>query len=282
MSNKKLSVKELEILRKKAVSAVIKEGITRTQAARLFGFSRTSITKYIRAYELEGEASLTYKKRGVSPLVHQYLSEDQTKELVETLLCKLPDELSLPYTLWNSKSISAFIEKRFGVTYSGRGIRGLIKRLGFSSQKPIKQAYQRNPEKVKAWLDEVYPKIKVRAMQEGARIYWADEMGIQSTDNRGRTYGLIGQTPIIKKTGSRFKANMLAAISPQGFMNWMVFKENCDSKIFIEFLGRMRRQIKQKIFLIIDNHRVHHSRKVREYVEKYKEELEIFFTETVQ
>ena len=71
---------------------------------------------------------------------------------------------------------------------------------------------------------------------------------------------------------------MLAAISPQGFMNWMVFKENCDSKIFIEFLGRMRRQIKQKIFLIIDNHRVHHSRKVREYVEKYKEELEIFFT----
>lgn len=104
MSNKKLSVKELEILRKKAVSAVIKEGITRTQAARLFGFSRTSITKYIRAYELEGEASLTYKKRGVSPLVHQYLSEDQTKELVETLLCKLPDELSLPYTLWKAPS----------------------------------------------------------------------------------------------------------------------------------------------------------------------------------
>lgn len=277
MSNKKLSVKELEILRKKAVNAVIKEGITRTQAARLFGFSRTSITKYIRAYEREGELSLTYKKRGVSPLTHQYLSEDQTSELAETLLCKTPDELSLPYTLWNSKAITTFIEQRFGVTYSGRGIRGLIKRLGFSSQKPIKQAYQRNSEKVKAWLEEVYPKIKVRAMQEGARIYWADEMGVQSTDNRGRTYGLRGQTPIIKKTGSRFKANMLAAISPQGFMNWMVFEENCDSKKFIEFLGRMRRQIKQKIFLIIDNHRVHHSKRVNAYVEKHKEEIEIFF-----
>ncbi|WP_207385190.1 hypothetical protein [Legionella beliardensis] len=52
---------------------------------------------------------------------------------------------------------------------------------------------------------------------------------IQSTDNRGRTYGLIGKTPVIKKSGSRVKANMLAAISPHGFMNWMVFTDTCDS-----------------------------------------------------
>lgn len=73
-------------------------------------------------------------------------------------------------------------------------------------------------------------------------------MGLQSTDNR-RTYGLVNQTPVIKKTGSRFKVNMLAAISSQGLMNWMVFESNCDSKKFIDFLGRLRRQIKQKIFL---------------------------------
>ncbi len=36
-------------------------------------------------------------------------------------------------------------------------------------------------------------------MQEGARIYWGDEMGIQSTDNRGKTYGIKGETPVIKK-----------------------------------------------------------------------------------
>lgn len=114
-------------------------------------------------------------------------------------------------------------------------------------------------------------------MQEGARIYWADEMGLQSCDNRGRTYGIVNETPVIKKTGSRFKVNMLAAISPQGFMNWMVFEDNCDSKKFIEFLGRLRRQVKQKVFLIVDNHRVHHSKKVRAYVEKFKDDIELFF-----
>jgi len=121
------------------------------------------------------------------------------------------------------------------------------------------------------------PKIKERAMQEGARIYWGDEMGIHSTDKRGRTYGLVGQTPIIKKTGSRFKCNMLAAISPQGFMNWMVFEDNFTSQQFIQFLGRMIRQIKQKIFLIVDNHRAHHSKKVQAYVEKHKEKIQLFF-----
>ena len=150
-------------------------------------------------------------------------------------------------------------------------------RLGFSSQKPIKLAYQRDPKKIKIWLTDTYPKIKVRAMQEGARIYWGDEMGLQSTDNRGRTYGLIGKTPVIKKTGSRFKCNMLAAISPQGFMNWMVFEDNFTSDKFISFLGRLIRQVKQKIFFIVDNHQVHHSRQVKAYVEKHKDKLELFY-----
>ena len=86
-------------------------------------------------------------------------------------------------------------------------------KLGFTAQKPIKLAYQRDPKKIEEWLTETYPKIKSRASQEGARIYWGDEMGIQSRDNRGRTYRLKGKNPVIKKTGVRFKCNMLAAIS---------------------------------------------------------------------
>ena len=100
---------------------------------------------------------------------------------------------------------------------------------------------------------------------------------IQSTDNRGKTYGLKGKTPTVKKSGSRFKCNMLAMISPQGFMNWMVFEDNFTSKKCVEFLGRIIRQIKQKVFLILDNHRVHHSKKVKNYVEKHKDRLEIFY-----
>lgn len=277
MSNRKLSIKELSVLRRRAVYAVVKSGESKTKAAKLFGFSRTSITKYVYEYELYGEESFHYKKRGVSPGSRQYLTDVQITDVIKILLTQTPDELSLPYTLWNSKAITDLIDQKYGIRYSGRGMRGLLKRLGFSSQKPIKRAYQRDEKKVETWLNETYPSIKVRAMQEGARIYWADEMGLQSCDNRGRTYGIVNETPVIKKTGSRFKTNMLAAVSPQGFMNWMVFEDNCDSKKFIEFLGRLRRQVKQKVFLIVDNHRVHHSKKVRAYVEQFKDDIELFF-----
>jgi len=87
----------------------------------------------------------------------------------------------------------------------------------------------------------------------------------------------VGKTPQIRKSGSRFKCNVLAAISPQGFMNWMVFEENCTAHKFIEFLRRLIRQVKQKVFLIVDNCKVHHAKKVKDYVEKHKEKLQLFF-----
>ncbi|STX81506.1 Transposase and inactivated derivatives [Legionella busanensis] len=277
MDNRNLTVKELQILRRKAVEAVIKEGITQSKAATSFGFTPSTMSRYIKAYRLNGEASFNYKRRGVARLTNRYLSEEQSSELIAILLSKTPDEVGLEQTLWNSKVIRHFIAIRFSIHYSERGIRKLMSSMGFSSQKPIKRAYQQNADKVKRWLTEIYPAIKARASKEGARIYFADEMGIQSTDNRGRTYGLVGKTPVIKKSGSRFKANLLAAISPQGFMSWMVFTDTCDSQKFIEFLSRMRRQIKQKIFLIVDNLKVHHSKKVQHYINQFKEDIEIFF-----
>jgi transposase len=137
MSNKKLPLATLEVLRKKAVEAVLKEGLTRQQAAKIFGFSRTSMTKYVRDYEKRGEASFQYKVRGVKPLTRRYLSEEQSQHLINFLLQHTPDELNLDWTLWNSKAIRALIQERFGILYSERGIRNLVSTLGFSSQKPI-------------------------------------------------------------------------------------------------------------------------------------------------
>lgn len=277
MSNKKLSPSDLKILRKKAVEAIIVHGISRKQASTTFGFSRGSIWKYLKEYEMSREESFYYKKRGVKAGARSKLSNQQEEELKTKILSHTPDELGMNYTLWNSKAVQEYIGLNYFHRYNRRSVRKIMSRLGFTSQKPIKLAYQRNPGKIEEWLTVTYPEIKSRAIKEGARIYWGDEMGIQSTDNRGKTYGLKGNTPTIKRSGTRFKCNMLAMISPQGFMNWMVFEDNFTSKKCIEFLGRIIRQIKQKVFLILDNHRVHHSKKVKDYVEKHKDQLEIFY-----
>jgi transposase len=277
MDNRHLSVKELLILKKKAVMAVIKNHLSQKKAGQVFGFSPTSMCKYMADYKQQGEVSFNYVQRGVKPGTHCKLTPAQEAQLRKTLLTQTPDEKGMDYTLWNSVVIAEFVRKEFGVHYAARSMRDLMKRMGFSSQKPIKMAYERDPKKVKAWLEVEYPLIKARAMKESARIYWADEMGIQSQDNRGKMYGLKGKKPVIKKPGSRFKCNMLAAISPQGHMNWTVYQDNFTGHKFIEFLKRVVRQANQKVFMIVDNHRAHHSKAVRAYIKKNESQIALFY-----
>ncbi len=277
MDNRKLKVKEIEVLRKRAVEAVVIHGETQKRASQLFGFSPTSMCKYIAEHKRNGDSGLVYKKRGVKPGTHSKLTDEQLCALKSKIINNTPDELDMEHTLWTSKVVCEYVDKSFQVTYAERSMRDLMVRLGFSSQKPIARSYRRDPSKIAAWLEHDYPEIKALASKEGARIYWGDEMGINSTDNRGRMYSPRGETPVIINTGSRFRCNMLAAISPQGFMNWMVFSDNFTSKQFIVFLGRLVRQIKQKIFLILDNHKVHHSKRVQNYVNKHKDKIRLFF-----
>jgi transposase len=277
MDNRKLKINEIEVLRKKAIEAVVKHGETQKRASELFGFTQKSMSKYITSYRDKGEAALVYHKRGVKPGTYSKLTEEQLWVIKKVITNKTPDEVGMSYTLWTSKVVCEYIEKVFQVKYAERSMRDVMKRLGFSPQKPIARAYKRDPKKIAEWLERDYPAIKVLASQEGARIYWGDGMGINSSDNRGRTYSPRGVTPAIKNAGVRFKCNMLAAISPQGFMNWTVFSDNFTAKQFTNFLGRLIRQIQQKIFLILDNHKVHHCEHVRNYVNKYKDKIRLFF-----
>ncbi|MGQ3887553.1 transposase [Legionella sp. CNM-1927-20] len=57
----------------------------------------------------------------------------------------------------------------------------------------------------------------------------------------------------------------------------MVFTDICDSQKFIKFLSRMCRRVKQKIFLIVVNLKVHPSKKVQQYINQLKDNIEIFF-----
>ncbi len=277
MDNRHLSVKEFLVLKKKAVMAVLNKELNQTKACKVFGFSQASMCKYMDEYRKHGEASFEYVKRGVKPRTHCKLTLEQEEFLRETVLTQTPDEVGMDYTLWNSVVITEFVKKEFGVNYAARSMRDLMRRMGFSSQKPMKRAYERDPAKVKFWLETEYPRIKTKAMQEGARIYWADEMGIQSQDNRGKMYGLKGKKPIIKKPGSRFKCNVLAAITPHGQMNWTVYKDNFNGRKFIEFLKRVVRLASQKIFMIVDNHKAHHSKEVKAYVEINKHRITLFY-----
>lgn len=277
MDNRTLNSDKLLVLRRKAVECVINKGYRQSDVVRMLGISANTVSKYIREYKAQGEASLSYLPRGRPQNSGSKLILSTQAEIERAILDNTPDLLGLECVLWTREAVSHYIEKKYGINYSKWTVGRLLKKWGFSPQKPIKRAFERNPAKVKAWLEEDYPMIKARSQKENADIFWGDEMGIRSEDHRGRTYGKIGKTPVISKTGRRFGCNMIAAITNSGLMKWMVFCENFTTQKFIEFLKRLIYKAHKKIFLILDNHSVHHAKKVKEWLRKYEDKIELFF-----
>ena len=102
-------------------------------------------------------------------------------------------------------------------------------------------------------------------------------MGLRSDHATGRSYGRRGQTPVIHGTGARFGWDMISAITNKGKLNFTVFKECFESDIFKNFLSRLTKQSKNKVFIIADRHPVHRSSKVKQWLLENEEHIRMFF-----
>ncbi len=184
----------------------------------------------------------------------------------------------MEFALWNRAAVMQLIEQECGIKLSIRGVGNYLKRWGFTPQKPIKKAYEQCPTAVKQWLDIHYPSIEQRAKAEGAEIHWGDETAIVNTDVRGRSYAPAGKTPVtFASGGTRHKLSMIATVTNQGKTRWMIIDEAFNSDKFIEFLEALIKDAGRKVFLILDNLRVHHSKVVKAWAEERKDKIELFY-----
>lgn len=107
-----------------------------------------------------------------------------------------PDELSMPFFLWTRDSVGLLILQKFGIKLSRWTVGRYLANWGFSSQKSARRAIEQNPMAIKKWFEIEYPSLQKLAKKEMATIHWGDEMGLRSDHNAGKTYGLIGKTPV--------------------------------------------------------------------------------------
>ena len=201
----------------------------------------------------------------------------QRAQIVKLIKNYCPDDLGMEFFLWTREAVGLLIQKKFNIKVSRRTVGRYLSKWGFTSQKPARRAIEQNPKAIKNWLEIEYPRIHKQATREKATIHWGDEMGLRSDHNAGKTYGLKGETPIVKRTGNRFSCNMISAITNLGRLNFMVFQENFNEDIFLKFLKRLARQANRKIFLIVDRHRAHKSRKVTKWLRLNENSVRLFY-----
>ena len=144
-------------------------------------------------------------------------------------------------------------------------------------QRPVQRAYKQDEKKIDKWLNEEFPGITKRAEEENADIFFGDETNIQNTANYMRGYAPKGHTPVIEKEAQKLKINMLSAISKRGKLHFVLYKDSMNAQKLIDFMERLITDNKKKVFLVLDNLRVHHAKLVMEWVEQHKERIELFY-----
>jgi len=274
---RKLTQDAQEALRLRAIKWVVTEGKTRTEVASLLGVSRVAVSGWVSRYKKSGEEAVLKKKRGRRSQDMKKLKPYQCATIVNIIKDRCPDQLKLPFMLWTRDAVGMLIEKKFGIKLAVRSVGNYLKRWGFTPQKPLRRAYERQDAAVKVWLEETYPKIAEQAKKEKAEIHWGDEAGFRSTHQTGTSYSPKGKTPIIKSTGKRFKINMISTVTNKGTLRFMLFEESFTAEVFLNFLKRLTKGSKTKVFLILDNIKVHHAKAVKAWLELKKDKIEVFF-----
>ena len=255
-----------------------KAGNTYDKIAALTGLSRTGVFNICKRHEALGAKAL-HDAIGGRKLGENRLLDPAQEALVRKLIAdKTPDQLKMPYALWTRAAVAQLIEQRFGLRLQVRTMGKYLARWGFTPQKPIKRAYEQSPAAVQAWLEGEYPGIEQRARAEGAEIHWGDETALVNTDVRGRSYAPTGKTPVTMAIGgTRQKLSMIATVTNQGKTRWMIIDEAFDADKLIEFLQALIKDAGKKVFLILDNLRVHHSKLVKAWVAEHQDQIELFY-----
>jgi transposase len=204
------------------------------------------------------------------------INGQQAAEVRRLIKDRMPEQLKLSFGLWTREAVQQLIKEKYGIELSRWQVGRYLKDWGYTPQKPIRKAFEQKPEQVQEWLTEKYPSIKKRAAKEKATIYFGDETGMRSDHQAGRTYAPKGETPVIKATGKRFSLNMISAISNKGHLQFMII-ERFNGGVFIDFLKRMIRYSKEKIFFITDGHPAHKTKKLKEWLDENKDRIEVFF-----
>ena len=185
--------------------------------------------------------------------------------------------LKFPFALWTREAVRQLMRRRYGVDMPVRTVGLYLERWGFTPQKPVRLAREQNPEAVERWLKTEYPKIAAMAKKEKAEIYWGDETGVQNEANRIRGYGLRGKTPVLRVRAKKAHISMISAITNEGKVRFTIYREAMTQVKLIAFMGRLVRDAGRKVYLILDNLKAHHGKKVAEWLEAHKDEIAVFY-----
>ena len=140
-----LDHKALEHLRIVAVKRVVEDGETPSEVIKSLGLCRTTIYPWLRRFKDKGLEALA-EKIALGP--EPKLSEKQRQQVKRWILGKDPRQYGFDFGLWSRRIVQALIEEKMGIDVGLTAVGRLLASLEITPQKPLRRAYERDPQAV--------------------------------------------------------------------------------------------------------------------------------------
>ena len=238
---------------------LVKTGKTIKSTAELFFVDEETIRLWITKWD--GEKSVRDKQRSGKP---PKLIKEQEKEICDLVDENNPQEHGYKTAIWDCVELKKYIGDKYGIWLSRETIRKLLKRNRFKYKKAEYLFSKRDIEKRNHFIEELFALYE--ANMQNTEIMFCDEMSTKLHPKLGYVWTRSDKV-YVETNCSHKRVNTIAAIEP--IMGQKVFatydKNNADS--FVQFLEKLESSTEKNIILVLDNYPVHHSKKVKAYLE---------------
>lgn len=145
--------------------ALHEAGWRQRHIAQALGVTEGAVSQWLKRARQAGSAALRHHRPPGRP---SRLTESQRAEVIH-LLERGAEAFGYTGAVWTTTRVAEVIGRELGVTYHPAHISRLLRRLGWSVQKPIQRASQRDEIAIAAWRTEHWPALKKRLMARAAR-----------------------------------------------------------------------------------------------------------------
>jgi transposase len=265
----------LNLWRLLAVRAVVDFEMSQADAAAQYGVSNNTMTQWVSLYREQGEAGLAVQPQGRPEGSGRALSDEQGQEIRQLVVDSLPCDHDIASATWTRQAVSELIAKRMGVDMTLQGVGQYLRRWGLTPQKPARQAREQDSKEVEAFVQETLPKVKEQAQEEDAQLHFVDEVGVQTSDQIGRSYAPKGNTPVQEVPKSHIKQDVISSVTPDGDLLYWAFPGTMRAEKFIDFLEQLVSEASGKIVVFADRHPAHEARAVDAWLEGRDSQIEL-------
>jgi transposase len=242
--------------------------------AKMLGVHEVTVSRWIRLYRERGALGLKVKKLPGRP---RKVDCNAVSRRLLGIVKRSATDFGFEHPLWTTSRLREVLRKEMGIQLGLMTVWRELKRIGLSSQKPVKRALEADEKSRTEWFKKTWPKIRRQAKKQRAVILFEDESTVQLTPNLGKTWAKIGRPPVVKVTAKKASVGVISAISESGKLLFKIPKKRVNSAVFITFLKQVLNEIPRKqIFMILDNGPAHKSKKTLNFVNS-NTRLKMFF-----